>query len=47
MWDNNKKNYLNRLNKVQPYLKNKKFIEVAALSRVIKSGDKICIEGDN
>lgn len=51
MWDDNKNKYLKRLGTIQSYLKNKKFIEtneiVAVLSKIIKSGDKICIEGDN
>lgn len=51
MWDDNKKEYLARLSTISLYIKNKKFVEatdlVALLSRVIHSGDKICIEGDN
>lgn len=51
MWDNNKKKYLSRLNKIQSFLINKKFIKtdtlVAVLSNIIESGDKVCIEGDN
>ena len=51
MWDTNKKHYLNQINKIKSYIKNKKFIAtedlVEVLSKVIQCGDKICIEGDN
>ncbi len=51
MWDENKQVYLQRLSKISPYLKDKKFVEaqdlVALLSQVIHSGDRVCIEGDN
>ncbi len=51
MWDKNRKKYLSRLAKIQPYLKNHKFVNtediVAVLSHLILSGDRICIEGDN
>ncbi|KTC83657.1 malonate decarboxylase subunit alpha [Legionella cincinnatiensis] len=51
MWDHNKKEYLNRLIKIKEYLKSDKFIEannlVAVLSKLICSGDRVCIEGDN
>ncbi|KTD09020.1 malonate decarboxylase subunit alpha [Legionella gratiana] len=51
MWDRNKKEYLNRLSKINDYFKNNKFIDaddlVAVLSKLIHSGDRVCIEGDN
>ncbi|CDZ77532.1 malonate decarboxylase, alpha subunit [Legionella massiliensis] len=51
MWDSNKKNYLQRLAKIQPYIQNNKFVDasdlVTVLSLVINSGDRVCIEGDN
>ncbi|CAM3057415.1 malonate decarboxylase subunit alpha [Legionella steigerwaltii] len=51
MWDQNKKEYLKRLSRIKPYLKNNKFVEahdlVAVLSQLIRSGDRVCIEGDN
>ncbi|MCW8408259.1 malonate decarboxylase subunit alpha [Legionella sp. PATHC035] len=51
MWDQNKKEYLKRLSKIQSYLKNNKFVEaqdlVSVLSLLIRSGDRVCIEGDN
>ncbi|MCL9684502.1 malonate decarboxylase subunit alpha [Legionella maioricensis] len=51
MWDKNKRDYLQRLAKIQSYLHHKKFINtediVAVLSQLIISGDRICIEGDN
>lgn len=51
MWDQNKQEYLKRLSKIKPYLKNNKFVEandlVTVLSLLIHSGDRICIEGDN
>lgn len=51
MWDTNKTAYLKRLSKIQPYLKNNKFIDasdlVAVLSGIINCGDRVCIEGDN
>ncbi|CEG55613.1 malonate decarboxylase subunit alpha [Legionella fallonii] len=51
MWDINRKKYLSRLAKIQPYLKDSKFINtediVAVLSQIILSGDRVCIEGDN
>ena len=51
MWDQNKKEYLKRLSKIQSYLKNNEFVEaqdlVSVLSLLIRSGDRVCIEGDN
>lgn len=51
MWDDNKKGYLQRINKIKSYLKNNKFIDandvVEVLSQLIHSGDRVCIEGDN
>ncbi|KTD58906.1 malonate decarboxylase subunit alpha [Legionella sainthelensi] len=51
MWDSNRKEYLNRVFKIKEYLKEGKFIEandlVAVLSKLICSGDRVCIEGDN
>ncbi|MBI2786367.1 MAG: malonate decarboxylase subunit alpha, partial [Legionella longbeachae] len=51
MWDQKKQEYLTRLSKIKSYLKNNKFIDaedlVAVLSRIIYSGDRVCIEGDN
>ncbi|HHT0592138.1 TPA: malonate decarboxylase subunit alpha [Legionella anisa] len=51
MWDQNKKEYLKRLSKIKPYLKNNKFVEandiITILSHLIHSGDRVCIEGDN
>ncbi|QEY52380.1 malonate decarboxylase subunit alpha [Legionella longbeachae] len=51
MWDRNRKEYLNRLFKIKEYLQNDKFIEandlVTVLSKLICSGDRVCIEGDN
>ncbi|MCW8471266.1 malonate decarboxylase subunit alpha [Fluoribacter gormanii] len=51
MWDQNKKEYLKRLSKIKPFLKNNTFVEasdiVAVLSLLIHSGDRVCIEGDN
>ncbi|KTD74266.1 malonate decarboxylase subunit alpha [Legionella tucsonensis] len=51
MWDQNKKEYLKRLSKIKPYLKNNKFVEtndiITVLSHLIHSGDRVCIEGDN
>ncbi|KTD71038.1 MULTISPECIES: malonate decarboxylase subunit alpha [Legionella] len=51
MWDQNKQEYLKRLSKIKPYLKNNKFVEandlVTVLSLLIHSGDRVCIEGDN
>ncbi|KTC80427.1 malonate decarboxylase subunit alpha [Legionella cherrii] len=51
MWDQNKKEYIKRLSKIKSYLKNNKFVEahdlVSVLSLLIRSGDRVCIEGDN
>ncbi|VEB37566.1 malonate decarboxylase subunit alpha [Legionella sainthelensi] len=51
MWDSNRKEYLNRVFKIKEYLNGGKFIEandlVAVLSKLICSGDRVCIEGDN
>ncbi|AWN75099.1 malonate decarboxylase subunit alpha [Legionella anisa] len=51
MWDQNKKEYLKRLSKIKPYLKNNKFVAandiITILSHLIHSGDRVCIEGDN
>ncbi|KTD55529.1 malonate decarboxylase subunit alpha [Legionella santicrucis] len=51
MWDHNRKEYLNRLSKIKEYLKGDKLIDandlVTVLSKLICSGDRICIEGDN
>ncbi|MCW8400065.1 malonate decarboxylase subunit alpha [Legionella sp. PATHC038] len=51
MWDQNKKEYLKRLSKIKSYLKDNKFVEahdlVSVLSLLIRSGDRVCIEGDN
>lgn len=51
MWDVKKRDYLNRLASVKPYLKNSKFIDkddlISVLSLVIHSRDRVCIEGDN
>lgn len=51
MWDHNRKKYLNRLFKIKEYLKEDKLIDandlVAVLSKLICSGDRVCIEGDN
>lgn len=51
MWDSNRAKYLSRLSQVQTYIKNNKFVSyqdaVDVLSRVIQSGDIVCIEGDN
>lgn len=51
MWDRNKREYLQRLSKIKKYRKNDKFIDaddlVAVLSELIRSGDRVCIEGDN
>lgn len=51
MWDDKKKEYLDRLAQVKPYLKNNKFIDkddlIAVLSQVIHSKNRVCIEGDN
>lgn len=51
MWENKKKDYSNRLAKIDHYLKNNKFIDsnelVSVLSNLINAGDRVCIEGDN
>ncbi|MCE0724590.1 malonate decarboxylase subunit alpha [Legionella sp. 9fVS26] len=51
MWGKNKKEYLKRLSRIKPYLKNNKFVEAndltTVLSHLIRSGDRVCIEGDN
>ena len=51
MWDKNRNDYSQRLASIQSYLTNKKFVDaknlVALLSNVIRSGDLVCIEGDN
>jgi malonate decarboxylase alpha subunit len=51
MWDLGRNEYLKRLSKIKPYLKNNKFVDaddlVTVLSQIIYSGDRVCIEGDN
>ncbi len=51
MWDNNRTKYRSRLNSIQAYIQQKKFVKhsdaLAVLSRLIHSGDRVCIEGDN
>lgn len=51
MWDVRKKDCHQRLAAINPYLIHHKFIQadniVNVLSRLIKSGDKVCLEGDN
>ena len=51
MSNKRQQDYLNRINKALPYIENNKFINiddlVTVLSLVIRSGDIVCIEGDN
>ncbi|MCW8386363.1 malonate decarboxylase subunit alpha [Fluoribacter dumoffii] len=51
MWDQNKKEYIKRLSGVKPYLQHNKFVKahdlVTVLSKLIRSSDRVCIEGDN
>lgn len=50
MWNQGKKDYQTRMDSVKSFHKNK-FVDakdiVAVLSKIIRSGDKVCIEGDN
>ncbi len=51
MLNHKKEDYLNRLSLASPYIERNKFINihdlVTILSLVIRSGDRVCIEGDN
>jgi malonate decarboxylase alpha subunit len=50
-WDQQQKAYFDRLIKIKPYLQQKKFIDakdlLKVLTQLIKTGDRVCIEGDN
>jgi len=51
MWDTQRINYQQRIAAAKPYLKHDKFVDaddmVVLLTHVLRSGDKVCIEGDN
>ncbi len=51
MWNTGKKDYEARIDSIRSYFKQNKMVDakdiVAVLSKVIHSGDKVCIEGDN